>query len=52
MTTENRKITTQVVQKQEWKEPEMVELDINKTESGLKVGIEIDIIAPLLGKIS
>ncbi|CUV66441.1 hypothetical protein BN3087_830002 [Sulfurovum sp. enrichment culture clone C5] len=34
MVNENDKTTTQVAQKEEWKEPEIVELDINKTESG------------------
>lgn len=34
MVNENDKTTIQVAQKEEWKEPEIVELDINKTENG------------------
>lgn len=45
-------ITMQTTQKQEWEQPQLIELDVNKTESGLEIGIEVDIIAPLLGKIS
>jgi hypothetical protein len=52
MATKNDKATAQTTHKEEWEQPEMIELDINKTESGVQVGIEVDLIAPLLGKES
>lgn len=31
---------TQTTQKKEWEQPQLIELDINKTESGLSLGAE------------
>jgi hypothetical protein len=41
MATENDKTTTQIVQKEEWKQPEITELDINKTETGALIDLEV-----------
>jgi len=41
MVTENDKTTTQIINKEEWKQPEITELDINKTESGDVVDLEV-----------
>jgi len=41
MATENDATTTQTTQKEEWKQPEIAELDINKTESGDLIDLEV-----------
>lgn len=42
MMTENNNMVekTQTTQKKEWEQPQLIELDINKTESGLSLGDE------------
>lgn len=44
MVNENDKTTTQVAQKEKWQKPELSELDINKTESGILPGQESDLL--------
>ena len=41
MATENDKTTRQITHKEEWKQPEITELDINKTETGALIDLEI-----------
>ncbi|MBN2770078.1 MAG: hypothetical protein JXR90_05205 [Spirochaetes bacterium] len=41
MVTKNDEITTEITQREVWKQPEITELDINKTESGNLQLVEI-----------
>ncbi|MDD3775747.1 MAG: hypothetical protein PHV08_07320 [Sulfurovaceae bacterium] len=36
----------QTAQKENWEKPELSELDINKTESGLDLGLEALVLSP------
>lgn len=36
----------QTASKENWETPELSELDINKTESGLNVGLEVLVLSP------